>query len=63
MELTHYEQKVTIRYTFNGIDTRRFNGWLYLSGHSHVMARRVGGRNRWHLCDLDAIVSIEEYQK
>jgi len=59
MNLTYLEQRVTIDYTFNHFKFERFSGWVRLEGDK-VIARKIRGRNHWHLCNLDNLVQVSK---
>lgn len=57
MTLTCIEQRATIDYTFNHFHIERFTGWVRLSG-DQVIARKIGGRNSWHICNTNHLIDI-----
>ncbi len=58
--LTHlFELRVKVTYNFgHGFDDNHFEGWVYLNGDK-LIARKIRGRNVWHLCSIDDVVSVE----
>ncbi len=56
------ERKMTITYMHpNGYDFCRFTGWCMLSTNdtSKIIARKIGGRNRWHLTNTHDIIDAK----
>ena len=49
--------KATITYTV-GTDpvARNFTGWIKHQGND-IIARKIGGRNKWHLCSQQAVIN------
>lgn len=60
MQITDFEQRATVYYTFDGIIYKRFTGWV-MNGLTPgtVTARKIGGRNRYLLCHINDIYNIE----
>lgn len=57
--LTHlHETHATVWYTV-GDNDKVFEGWLTLNGN-RVVARKLRGRNRFHLTNINNIVSVSE---
>ena len=56
--LAWHEQKGTLRYIAADGEWCLIVGEFYVSGPK-VIARRKGGRNRWHLCNISAVTSFE----
>ncbi len=58
--LTHlFELHVKVTYNFgHGFEDNHFEGWVYLNGDK-LIARKLRGRNVWHLCNIKDVVSVE----
>ena len=54
--LSYYEQRGTLTYMV-GIEPHTMQGHFSITGQG-VIARKVGGRNRWHLCAGRDVVSF-----
>lgn len=49
--------KATITYSVgNDPVARNFTGWIKHQGGA-VIARKIGGRNKWHLCNQQAVIN------
>lgn len=61
----HTERRGTITYTTaDGINITTFHAWFMLSLDGRtVVARKIGGRNRWQFCSADAVLDFKvEYR-
>lgn len=58
-DITLVERRATIVY-WVGYEPRTFAGWVMrsLDGRG-VVARKIGGRNRWSLCSLGDVESVD----
>ena len=57
--LTDWEQRGLLAYTVLGFP-HEFFGWVQLdTSRTKVIARKVGGRNRWQLANSSDVVSFK----
>jgi len=58
-DITMVERRMTINY-WVGYDLRTFAGWAMISHDGRgVVARKIGGRNRWSLCSIADVESVD----
>jgi hypothetical protein len=57
--ITYAERRGVLSYEV-GVEVKTFEGWFY-ADCGKIIARRVGGRNRWFLCRSEDVVGFEEF--
>jgi len=58
-DISLVERRMTLTY-WVGYELRTFAGWARLShDRQGVVARKIGGRNRWSLCSLADVDSVD----
>lgn len=61
------ERRGTLTYSYDGIKIETMDGWFMLSMHEgskqygrSIIARRIGGRNRWVICSDLHVLSFKQ---
>jgi hypothetical protein len=63
MDIYYTEQRGRLHY-MAGAEIVTFDGWVCLSADRRtVTARKIGGRNRWRVCNIKDVLDFEVTRK